>query len=159
MGKKTSFIDKESSNLRGVHFKGQHYLHSGVLFARDFEYYYFKCKRYITDPLDIYRDPAYNKIVGLLNELDSLEYRKNELRDAPNKLCNQSCNARQKFLIKLYEENAKILNHVQTNLMLQLNEELREFYEKYNKRFEKIKKKYHLKDEDLKWVSKLNQCS
>ena len=127
--------------------------------ARDVEFYYFKIKRYLTDPLDIYRDPAYNKIIGLLNELDSLEDRKNELRDAPNKLCNQSCNERQKFLIKLYEENAKILTHVQTNLMLQLNENLKEFYKRYNKKFAKIKKKYHLKDEDLTWVSKLNQYS
>lgn len=127
--------------------------------ARDFEFYYFKIKRHMTDPLDIFRDPAYNKIICLLNELDSLEYRKNELRDAPNKLCNQSCNDRQKFLIKLYEENSKILTHVQTNLMLQLNEKLKAFYKNYNKKFIKIKKKYNLKDEDLKWVPKLNQYS
>ncbi len=131
----------------------------GFKILRDGEYYFLKVKRHITDPLDIYRDPAYNKIIGLLNELDSLEYRKNELRDAPNKLCNQSCNERQKFLIKLYEENAKILTHVQTNLMLQLNEKLKEFYTKYDKSFRKLKKKYNLKDEDIKWISKLNQYS
>ena len=122
---------------------------------RDSEYYIRKIVR--TKIYDFYNDPIYNRIIGLLNELDSIEYRKKEFRDAPNKLCNQNCSTRQKFLIKMYEETSEILSHIQTNLLIELNSKLKELREKYDKIYQKQKRKYNLKDSDVSWTSELIQ--
>lgn len=123
--------------------------------VRDSEYYVRQIIR--KHNYGFYRDPIYNKILGLLDELDSLEYRKRELRDAPNKLCNQNCTSRQKFLIKLYEENNQMLTHIQTTLLIQLNEKLKKLNLKYKKYYDKLKRKYNLPDDIQKWEAKLKQ--
>ena len=105
----------------------------------------------------LFHDPVYNKILGLLDELDSLEWRKKELRDAPNNLCNQGCSVREKFLIKLYEDNGKMLSHIQTVLLVQLNDKLKFLQYKYEKTYKEIQKEHDLVDEDVKWISKLKQ--
>ena len=105
----------------------------------------------------LFHDPVYNKILGLLDELDSIEWRKKELRDAPNKLCNQGCSVREKFLIKLYEDNSQMLSHIQTVLLLQLNDRLKAMQQKYGKLYQQIQKQYHLADDDVKWTAELKQ--
>lgn len=125
--------------------------------VRDSEFYLSKLIR--RSPYGLYRDPIYNKISVLLDELDSLEYRKKELKDAPNKLCNQGCTTRQKFLINLYEENNKFLSHIQAKLLIELNERLKKLWKKYQKYHEKLKKKYNIPDDETKWESKLIQYS
>ncbi|MFX1297887.1 MAG: hypothetical protein ACFFD2_23950 [Promethearchaeota archaeon] len=104
-----------------------------------------------------YNDPLYNKFVSVLDELDAIEKRKAELRDAPNKLCNQDCNSRQKFLIALYEDNYKILSHIQTTLLIQLNNSLDKLWKKYEKFYNKAKKNYNFSDNEVKWISELAQ--
>lgn len=105
----------------------------------------------------LFRDPIYNKILGLLDELDSIEWRKRELRDAPNKLCNQGCSVREKFLIKLYEDNNQMLSHIQTVMLIQLNDRLKVLQRKYGKLYEQIQKRYHLSDDPVKWTAELKQ--
>ena len=105
----------------------------------------------------LFRDPVYNKILGLLDELDSLEWRKRELRDAPNKLCNQGCSVRERFLIKLYEDNNQMLSHIQTVMLIQLNDRLKVLQRKYGKLYDRIQKQYHLADDDVKWTAELKQ--
>jgi hypothetical protein len=102
-------------------------------------------------------DHIYHKIMLILNDVDIIESRKEELRDAPNKLCNQNCNTRHKFLIKIFEENGKILNHIQTCLLIQLRDEFNKLNEKYAKDYQKILSKYNLPDTDIKWVPNLHQ--
>ena len=106
---------------------------------------------------ELFRDPVYNKILGLLDELDSIEWRKKELRDAPNKLCNQGCSVRERFLIKLYEDNNQMLSHIQTVMLIQLNDRLKVLQRKYGKLYERIQKQYHLTDDDVKWTAELKQ--
>ena len=106
---------------------------------------------------ELFRDPVYNKILGILDELDSIEWRKKELRDAPNKLCNQGCSVRERFLIKLYEDNNQMLSHIQTVMLIQLNDRLKVLQRKYGKLYQRIQKQYHLTDEDVKWTAELKQ--
>ncbi len=109
------------------------------------------------DIYSFYNDPLYIKFESVLNELDTIEARKKELHDAPNKLCNRNCTTRQKYIISLYEENYKFLDHIQTALLIQLRESLKNLWGKYEKYYLKIKKKYNLPDSDVKWNAELTQ--
>jgi len=126
-----------------------------IRIVKDAEYYIreYRSRRFY----GLFHDPVYNKILGLLDELDSLEWRKKELRDAPNNLCNQGCSVRERFLIKLYEDNSKMLSHIQTVLLVQLNDKLKSLQHKYEKTYNQVQKDHNLADDDVKWTSKLKQ--
>ncbi len=130
-------------------------LHYTIKLYNDMAY---KVKKFVRrDSYSFYNDPLYHKFISLLNELDDIEARKKELRDAPNKLCNQSCTTRQRFLVKLYEENAQILVHIQSSLLLELQDTFFKLRKKYEKRYSKIKRRYNLADEEVTWAPKLVQ--
>ncbi len=97
--------------------------------------------------------------MALLSEIDLIEARKSELKNSPNNLCNQGCNSKQKFLKKMFEENSKILGHIQTILLIKLNEQFKKLKKQYEKDYNNIKKKYNLPDDDIKWASELKQYS
>ena len=100
-----------------------------------------------------------HKILALLDELNMIEARKTELKNGPNNLCNQGCNAKQKFLKLMYEENSKVLGHIQTILLIRLHEQFKQLKKKYEKEYVQLKEKYHLPDDDVKWNAELKQYS
>ena len=102
---------------------------------------------------------VYNRYMDILYQMgliDNLEHRKKEFEDAPNKLCNQQCTTRQKYLIKMYEKCTNIINKVETVELLELEKMFDKFEELYNKSYAKIKDKYDLKGEVKKWKSGLD---
>ncbi|MDD1779232.1 MAG: hypothetical protein LUQ65_13785, partial [Candidatus Helarchaeota archaeon] len=126
-----------------------------IRIIKDTEFYIrnLLSKRYI----GLFQDPGYTRILSLLDELDSIEWRKKELQDAPNKLCNQGCSVRERFLVKLYEDNSQMLSHIQTVLLIQLNDRLKILQRKYGKLYQRIQKQYHLSDDPVKWTAELKQ--
>lgn len=117
---------------------------------------YWTDTRILKANYDYLDDDDYNEMIAKLNTVDTLERRIIEFEDAPNKLCNTSCDTRQKTMIKLYERAIVIFKHAQAVELHKLSGALKKLEGKYTKEYEELKVKHNLPDVPKQWRSKLN---